>query len=394
MKKINVLTLCGLSVLAFSACQTTNQQEAAAPTLGLHPDSFGVAKVDGKDIKLYTLKNKKGAVAQFTNLGAKMVTLYMPDRNGKFDDVVLGYATAAEYAKCDNAKGEGEPFFGATIGRYGNRIANGKFAIDGVEYNLNVNEMTNCLHGGNRGFYSQVWEVEQQGDSAIVFSRVSPDGEMGFPGNLDTKVCYQLTDTNSIVITYLATTDKPTVVNLTNHSFFNLNGEADTTVNDEEIRIAADQFSPVNDVLCPTGEMASVDGTPFDFRTSRPIADSLDSKHPQMILGNGYDHNFVLSDCIGPNGLRFAAEVRDPQSGRIMTVLTNEPGLQFYEGNFLNSTQMGKCGHKYPHRSALCLETQHFPNTPNFEDKGFPSCRLNPGEQYKSVCVYGFSVDK
>ena len=378
-----------ISALAFAACQPTQQ---TAKPLGLTAEGFGTDTVDGKAISLYTLRNANGAVAQFTNLGAKLVSLYMPDAEGKMADVVLGYATAAQYAECDNAAGKGEPFFGATIGRYGNRIAGGKFSIDGTEYQLCQNENGNSLHGGNRGFYSQVFDATQHGDTAITFSRVSPDGEMGYPGNLDVAVTYTLTDSNSVVISYKATTDKPTVINLTNHSFFNLAGEGDSTINDESIRIWADAITPVDGSLIPTGELMPVEGTPFDFRNAHAIGDSLESQHPQIKLGNGYDHNFVLSSEVGDNGLRIAAQVTDPQSGRVMTVYTTEPGIQFYAGNFINGTQLGKSGVYYQYRSALCLETQHFPNSPNIE--AFPSVRLNPGETYNHVCVYAFSTVK
>lgn len=384
-------SLVSMAALMTVACQPQGQvAEQANCNLGLNPDSFGTVTVDGQKVQLYTLRNANGCVAQFTNLGAKLVTLYVPDAKGQMGDVVQGYATAAEYAACDNELGKGEPFFGATIGRYGNRIANGKFSIDGVEYQLCQNENGNCLHGGFRGFYSQVFSAEVAGDSIITFSRVSPDGEMGFPGNLNVKVSYQLTSDNSLVLTYEATTDKPTIVNLTNHSFFNLAGEADTTINDEEIQIFADAITPVDDQLIPIGELMPVEGTPFDFRLPRIIADSLASEHAQIKLGNGYDHNFVLNQAEKVGDLTKAAVVSDPQSGRVMTVLTNEPGVQFYAGNFINGTQRGKSGQLYQFRSALCLETQHFPNSPNIES--FPSVRLNPGETYNSVCVYAFSV--
>lgn len=377
---------------ALVACQPQQKAEQQPAQVGLSPEAFGTATVDGQEVKLFTLKNANGCVAQFTNIGAKMVSLFVPDAQGQLGDVVFGYATAAEYAACDNAAGKGEPFFGATIGRYGNRVDNGKFSLDGTEYQICQNEGTNSLHGGNRGFYSQMFEATQHGDSAITFSRVSPDGEMGYPGNLNVSVTYTLTPCNAIKIAYEATTDKPTIVNLTNHSFFNIGGEADTTINDETIQIFADNITPVNDKLIPTGELMPVEGTPFDFRTPRVIGDSLSCEHPQLKLGYGYDHNFVLSSEVEANGLRKAAVVTDPTSGRVMTVLTTEPGVQFYAGNFINSTQMGKCGHKYPYRSALCLETQHFPNSPNIES--FPSTRLNPGETYRHICVYAFSTVK
>lgn len=389
---IEAAVCCGLLLLsgALTSCGGGASQEAAAPEVGLCPDSFGVAEVDGQQVKLFTLKNSKGCVAQFTNLGAKLVSLYMPDKQGALGDVVLGYATAAEYAKCDNAAGVGEPFFGACIGRYANRIAEGKFQIDGIDYQLDVNEGDGHLHGGKRGFYSRVWEVANQQPATIEFKLKAVDGEMGYPGNLDATVSYQLTDSNALVIKYSATTDKPTIINLTNHSFFNLAGEGDETINDEQIRILADSITPVNDKLIPTGELMAVDGTPFEFRVARTIGDSLSSQHPQMLLGHGYDHNFVLSDCPGECGLRKAAEVYDPQSGRVMEVLTDQPGIQFYAGNFLNGTQTGKSGKAYPYRSALCLETQHFPNSPN--TPAFPSTRLNPGETYSHTCVYQFGV--
>ena len=386
--KIYSFALCALGISALAACSLQNNGETE--NVGLCPDSFGTAEVDGAPIKLYTLRNQNGCVAQFTELGAKLVSLYVPDRQGKLGDVVLGYATAAEYAKCDNKSGVGEPFYGATIGRYGNRIAEGKFVLDSVEYTVDQNEGSNCLHGGHKGYYAQVFNANQQGDQKITFSRVSPDGEMGFPGNLDMSVTYELTDSNSIVISYKATTDKPTVVNLTNHSFFNLAGEGDETINDEEILINADAITPVDDKLIPTGELMPVEGTPFDFRVAHLISDSLSSQHPQFVLGHGFDHNFVLSDSLDANGLRFAAEVHDFQSGRVMRVFTSEPGVQFYAGNFQNGSEKGKSGKFYGHRSGLCLETQHFPNSPNIQS--FPSVRLNPGETYSSVCVYAFSV--
>ena len=392
MKNLHkVLAPVGAAIMTV-ACQPGANNETHGRPMGLDPDSFGIATVDGQEVKLFSLKNSNGCLAQFTNLGAKMVSLYMPDAKGEMGDIVFGYATAAEYAECDNATGKGEPFFGATIGRYGNRIAGGKFNIDGTEYQLSQNENGNCLHGGSRGFYSQVFFAELKGDTAITFSRTSPDGEMGFPGNLDVKVTYTLTSQNAIAISYEATTDKPTVVNLTNHSFFNLAGEADTTINDEVIQIFADNITPVDGSLIPTGELMPVEGTPFDFRSGRMIGDSLASSHPQIVLGNGYDHNFVLNSDVEKNGLRKAAIVTDNQSGRVMTVFTSEPGIQFYAGNFINSTQTGKCGHKYPFRSALCLETQHFPNSPNIP--AFPTTRLNPGETYTHTCVYAFSTTK
>lgn len=391
--KSKVISL-ACAALAFAAC-SQQQQPQQGKVVGLDPEKFGTALVDSQEVKLFTLTNANtGMLAQFTNVGAKLVSLYVADKNDVFEDVVLGYATAAEYADCDNEKGIGEPFFGATVGRYGNRIAGGKFSIDGEEYQLCLNEgnLGNSLHGGYKGYFAVVWEANQIADNKIEFSRVDPDGFMGYPGNLNVKITYELCDCNSLKISYSATTDKPTICNITHHSFFNLAGEKRAqTVNDQFIQIAADYITAVDGKLIPTGELMPVAGTPFDFNTARLIGDSLQSEHPQVKLGNGYDHNWVLSAEPDSTGLRFAAQVTDTVSGRQMTVLTTEPGIQFYGGNFMGS-QTGKSGNKYPYRAALCLETQHFPDSPNHEN--FPSTVLRPGETYSHVCVYKFGVVK
>lgn len=391
--KFQNLTLGAMAALIV-ACAQPAKDESCQKKLGLCPKAFGEAVVDGDTIRLYTLRNDStGMVAQFTNLGAKLVTLYTADRNGKFADIVCGYATAAEYAACDNKAGKGEPFFGATIGRYGNRIAAGKFSIDGVEYQTDVNEINRTLHGGSRGYYSVVFDANQVDNQTIEFTYHSADGEMGFPGNLDMKLTYSLTNCGALKLVYEATTDKPTVVNLTHHSFFNLAGEGDSTICDEQIEIYADNITPVDQNLIPTGELMPVDGTPFDLRQPVTIGDSINANHEQLKLGGGFDHNWVLSaETDSVSGLRKAARVFDPQSGRVMTVLTTEPGIQFYAGNFMNSTQKGKTGVMYPYRSALCLETQHFPDSPNHDN--FPSTILRPGEKYNHVCVYKFDVVK
>lgn len=361
--------------------------------LGLCPKTFGEATVDGKSVKLYTLKNEKtGMVAQLINHGAKLVTLYVPDAKGEFADVVLGYSTLAEYLACDNAKGVGEPFFGATIGRYGNRIGKGKFSIDGVEYQVEVNENQNSLHGGTQGFYAKAFDANQIDDKTIEFTYTSADGEMGYPGNLTMKLTYTLCDCGSLKLIYSATTDKPTLCNLTHHSFFNLSGEGNPTICDEKIQIFADSITPVDNALIPTGEIMPVDGTPFDLRKLTVIGDGIDANHEQIKLGGGYDHNWVLSEKPDAEGLRKAALVVDDKSGRTMTVLTTEPSMQFYAGNFLNGTQKGKSGVMYARRSALCLETQHYPDSPNHAN--FPSTVLRPGETYHHVCIYKFDVKK
>lgn len=393
--KIKNLTFGAIAAVLLVACaQPAKKEEGCCKKLGLCPKAFGEATVDGKTVKLFTLRNDStGFVAQFTNLGAKVVSLYTPDRNGNFDDVVFGYATAAEYAECDNATGKGEPFFGATVGRYGNRIAGGKFTIDGTEYQVDVNEKNRSLHGGSKGLYSVVYDANQVNNTTIEFTYHSADGEMGYPGNLDVKVTYTLTNCGALKIEYAATTDKPTVVNLTNHSYFNIGGETDSTILDEKLQILADNITPIDADFIPTGELLPVEGTPFDFRQPTTIGDSINSNHEQVTLAGGFDHNWVLSaEPDSVSGLRKAAVVTDPQSGRVLTVLTTEPGVQFYAGNFLNSTIKGKGGVLYPYRSALCLETQHFPDSPNHDN--FPSTVLRPGETYSHVCVYKFSVDK
>ncbi|MBR6251130.1 MAG: galactose mutarotase [Bacteroidales bacterium] len=391
--KFQNLTLSAMAALLVACAQQPAKEESCQKHLGLCCKSFGSAVVDGDSVRLYTLHNDStGMVAQFTNLGAKLVTLYTPDRNGDFADVVCGYATAAEYAACDNKAGKGEPFFGATIGRYGNRIAAGKFSIDGVEYQTEVNEINRTLHGGSKGFFSVMFKANKIDDQTIEFTYKSADGEMGFPGNLDMKLTYKLTNCGALKLVYEATTDKPTVVNLTHHSFFNLAGEGDSTICDEQIEIYADNITPVDKNLIPTGELMPVEGTPFDLRNATVIGEGIKGEHEQLKLAGGYDHNWVLSSEPDSCGLRKAARVFDPQSGRVMTVYTTEPGIQFYAGNFMNSTQTGKTGVKYPYRSALCLETQHFPDSPNHDN--FPSTILRPGETYNHVCVYKFDVEK
>lgn len=392
--KLQKLAFGAIAAAMVAACAQPAKEECCNK-IGLCCKQFGEAVVNGDTVKLFTLRNDStGMVAQLTNIGAKLVSLYTADKNGEMGDVVCGYATAAEYAACDNAAGKGEPFYGATIGRYGNRIAAGKFSIDGVEYQIDVNENgKNSLHGGHLGYYSVMFKANQIDNKTIEFTYTSPDGEMGYPGNLDVKVTYTLCDCGSIKIAYEATTDKPTVVNLTNHSFFNLAGEGDTTICDEQIQIFADNITPVDGDLIPTGEFMPVENTPFDLRELTVIGDKINEEHEQIKLGGGFDHNWVLSSEINEEtGLRVAAKVVDPQSGRVMTVLTNEPGIQFYAGNFMNGSQVGKCGKPAPYRSALCLETQHFPDSPNHDN--FPSTVLRPGEKYTSVCVYKFGVEK
>lgn len=339
-------------------------------------------KIDNQDAKLYNLKNSNGLVAQITNLGGRVVSLFVPDKNGEFADVSLGFNTAQEY------KDAHVGFYGAIIGRYGNRIAKGMFVIEEDTFKLALNNGPNTLHGGPTGFYNRVWEAKQISDSKLELHYLSKDMEEGYPGNLDVKVIYELTDKNELKIEYFAHTDKATHVNLTNHTYFNLAGEGSGTINNQLLYINADAFTPVDSTLIPTGKLASVEGTPMDFRTPQVIGSRLNEDFEQLKLGNGYDHNWVLNSP--ESDLTHAATVTEPVSGRIMEVYTNEPGIQFYGGNFMGGVDTGKYGKTFKFREALCLETQHFPNSPN--QPNFPTTLLNPDEEYHSVCIYQFKT--
>jgi len=340
-------------------------------------------EIDGKPVDLYTLKNSNGMVVQITNYGGKVVNLWTPDKDGNFGDVVLGYNNIEDYLNT------GEIYFGSLIGRYGNRIANGQFNIGEETYQLAQNNGANALHGGIKGYNNVVWEASQTDNQTLVLTYLSPDGEEGYPGNLNVKVQYKLTDENELKIEYWANTDKPTPVNLTHHSFFNLHGAGNGTVNDHILQINADYYTPVDEGLIPTGEIAPVEGTPMDFRQPTAIGERIDADFEQLKFGNGYDHNYVLNAA--DEGLTFAAKVEDPKTGRTMEVYTNEPGLQFYGGNFLDGTVTGKEGLPYLFRGAFCLETQHYPDSPNKPE--FPSTILEPGDEYYSICVYKFGVE-
>jgi aldose 1-epimerase len=340
----------------------------------------------GKPVEMVTLKNKNGIELTAISYGGIITSLKVPDRSGKFADVVLGFD------KPDNYWADPPPpFFGAIIGRYGNRIAKGKFALGGKTYTLATNNGPNHLHGGNKGFDKQLWAIatkdSPEGSSAI-FTRTSPDGEEGYPGTLQVRVTYTLTDKNELILDYHATTDKPTPVNLTQHSYWNLAGEGSGDILGEQLTINADRYTPVDDTLIPTGELASVAGTPFDFRQPTAIGARIEQSNDQLKKGPGYDHNWVLNRK--GSGVEFAARLTDPKSGRTMEVATTEPGLQFYSGNFLDGTLKGKSGKAYARRSALCLETQHFPDSPNHAN--FPSTILQPGKSYDSRTVFTFSA--
>lgn len=341
--------------------------------------------IEGDSVKLYTLKNNNGMEVTITNYGQRLISLHAPDKNGNFEDVVLGFPHLDNYRAKKN-------YYGATIGRYGNRIAKGKFTIDGTTYDLAINNNENHLHGGIKGFESVVWNVDEAKDNYIIFSRTSPDMEEGYPGNLKVSVRYDLTNDNELKIFYKAETDKPTFINLTHHSFFNLKGEGNGDVTDHIMMINADGFTPVNSGLIPTGEVVKVEGTPFDFTQPKPIGKDIEEEYEQLKFANGYDHNFVLNEePKNSEGLVLAAKVVEPESGRTMEVYTDEPGVQFYGGNFLTGADIGKSGKPYVFRSSFCLETQHFPDSPN--QPNFPSTRLDPGRTYTSTCVYKFGVE-
>jgi len=340
--------------------------------------------IDGKQTDLYTLKNQNGVEITVTNFGGRVVEFWAPDKNGIFEDIVLGHDHIDKYVNYT-----GERFLGATIGRYGNRIAKGRFTLDGVEYRLPLNDGPNSLHGGSKGFDMVVWDAAQPNAQTLELTYLSKDGDQGYPGNLTVKMTYELTGDNRFIITHHATTDKNTVINLTHHSFFNLHGAGNGTINDHELMIRADKFTPVDAVLIPTGEQSPVSNTPMDFRQPTPIGLRVNDNYEQLKFGSGYDHNWILQRNT-PNGLELAATVYEPQSGRYLEVYTTEPGIQFYGGNFFDGKEIGKQGKPYEHRATLALETQHFPDSPN--QPGFPSTVLKPGEEYKHTCVYKIST--
>ena len=356
----------------------------AAAQSHIHMENFGTTP-DGKQAQLYTLKNSRGMQVQLTNFGAIAVSIVVPDKRGKFADVVLGF---------DDLKGylENKPYFGATVGRYANRIANGTFTLDGKKYSLAVNNGPNSLHGGLKGFNKVLWEaapLEQPGTQGVVFTYLSKDGEEGYPGNLKTKVTYTLNDANELTVAFEAVTDKPTPVNLTNHSYFNLAGEGNGDILKHVLTLTADRFTPVDKNLIPTGEVIPVKGTPLDFTKPTVVGARINDSYQQMVFGGGYDHNFLL----GGDGetLQFAARMSEPTSGRVLEVLTTEPAIQFYSGNFLDGSVVGKHGHAYQRRSAFSLETQHYPDSPNHT--AFPSTILRPGKTLHSRTVFRFSAE-
>lgn len=380
--KFNQIVLL-LAIIAVVGC-TNKQQEAQTEetTLsGLYKSDFETL-VEGDSTDLYVLTNANGVEVTITNYGGRIVSVMVPDREGNLKDVVLGFDNISDYMSNDNN-------LGATIGRYGNRIANGKITVDGVEYQLPQNNFGHTLHGGPEGYHKRLFNAKQSDNQTLVLTYLSKDGEAGFPGNLEVKVTMILTDDNAIDIQYEAETDKETVVNLTNHSYFNLSGDANNTILDEILTINADQFTPVDESFMTTGEILPVEGTPMDFRNPTLIGERIDNyEFEQLKFGDGYDHNWVLNTAGDIS--KVAATVYSPQTGILLEVYTTEPGLQVYSGNFLDGSFIGKNGAVYNKRNAICLETQKYPDSPNKTD--WPSPFLKPGEKYTSRCIYKFSV--
>lgn len=363
---------------------------ALACTDALHPSPYlrqtSIGSADGKTVHLYTLRNPSGMEVRVMDYGGIIVSLSVPDRMGRFGDVVLGFDSLPPYETLS-------PYFGALIGRYANRIAHGRFTLDGQTYTLATNDGPNHLHGGVRGFDKRVWDAEpfEGADRrGLVLRYTSPAGEEGYPGTLHVTVTYTLTDDDRLSFDYEATTDQATPVNLTQHSYFNLAGAGSGDILGHIVTINADSFTPIDSTLIPTGEIRSVAGTPFDFRTPTAIGARIDQPDPQLRYAHGYDHNFVLNRPPGDTALTLAARVYEPTSGRVMEIYTDQPGLQFYSGNFLDGTLHGKGGVVYPFRSGFCMETQHFPDSPNHPD--FPSTILRPGQVYHTRSVYRFTT--
>lgn len=379
------LVVC-VTALYITACSPKKEAQTETPeteTMKLVTKAPFGTMPDGKEVFKYTLTNSNGMELAVINYGGIVVSLKAPDKNGTLADVVLGYDSLSSYLK-------NNPFFGALIGRYGNRIGKGKFSIDGAEYTLATNNGPNHLHGGPKGFDKVYWDIEevQSADGASVkLTYRSVDGEEGYPGNLDTEVIYTLNDNNEWVIKYTATTDKKTVVNLTQHTYFNLTGDVTNDILGHELTILADKFVPVDRGLIPTGELKPVANTPFDFTTAQVIGSRIDAKDEQIERGKGYDHCWVLNGAA--DELRLAASLYDPQTGRVLEVSTTEPGIQFYSGNFLDGTLATKGGVPAKFRHGLCLETEHYPDSPN--QPSFPSVLLEPGKTYSTTTVYKFS---
>ncbi len=390
--KIKYLSAIALAALLSFTCCKNDKKEHTASEENVKKDSINYEThlqekdfdtiIDDKQVDLYWLKNDS-IQAAFTNYGGRLVGLWVPDKNGKMTDVVVGLNSAEGFVNST------EPYFGATIGRVGNRIAKGKFKLNGKEYTIPQNNNGNSLHGGEKGFQYVVWDAEKRNDSTLVLHYKSPDMEEGFPGNLDVTVTYSLTSDRAVRMKYEATTDKATPVNLTNHAFFNLNGEGSGSILQHEVQINADLFTPVDGGLIPLGQQKEVAGTPFDFTEPHTIGERIDTDNEQLKNGGGYDHNFVLTKT-QTGDFNKAAKVTGDQSGIVMEIFTEEPGLQFYSGNFMQSMNTFKSGAKDDYRTAFAMETQHFPDAPNQPD--FPQITLEPGDTYHTVSEYKFST--
>ena len=379
MKKIEKLIVIFLVIISNSCTKISKKMQV----LKIDKIQFGET-MDGTGVDLFILSNNNGMEVRIITYGGIITSWTAPDKNGDYKDIVLGYNTLAEY--------EAEtPYFGALIGRYGNRIAKGKFSLDDQEYTLAVNDGVNHLHGGLKGFDKVIWDAKtivSDSTVSLELSYLSKDMEEGYPGNLETKVTYTLNNKDELSVNYEATTDKPTIVNLTQHSYFNLTADFNQDILGHELVINADSFLPVDNTLIPTGEFRGVKGTPFDFKTSKAIGTHIDNENIQLKNGLGYDHCWVLNDQ--NTGVRFVASAYEPVSERLLEVFSDEPGIQFYSGNFLDGTLPSKNNGVYQHRTGFCLETQHYPDSPN--QKNFPSVRINPGEKYNSKTVFRLSA--
>lgn len=382
MKTIQIMAAAAFALLLGACAEKKGSEIILFPETAFQKEVNGA----GKQVSLYTLTNQNGMTCQLTNYGARLVSLWVPDKNGQFADVILGFESLDGYLN------EKEDFYGSIVGRYGNRIGKGKLVIDSLEYQLSLNDGNNQLHGGAGGFYTKVWDASgvqtnENGEQFIRLNYLSPDGEEGYPGNLDLNVTYTLTNDNSLRIDYQATTDAPTVINPTNHAHFNLAGKG--TVLDHQLMIAADGFTPTDSELIPTGQIAPVEGTPMDFRTPTTIGSRIDQDFEALQLGHGYDHNYVLNRQSEAD-IELVASLYEPTSGRLMEVLTTEPGIQVYSGNFFDGSVIGKHGVQHDYRGSVALETQHFPDSPN--QPTFPSTLLRPGETYTQTTIYRFST--
>ena len=347
----------------------------------LDPKAFqGV--VDGKEVRLYSLTNKQGAEAHFINQGAKLVSLIVPSRSG-WTDVVIGHDSLQEYLDSEEA------YFGAICGRYANRVAKGSFSLDGESYQLPINNGPNALHGGLKGFSAVIWDAEQTAANRIAFHYVAADGEEGYPGEHHVEVVYTLTEEHELTIEYRATTSKPTILNLTNHSYFNLSGDGDASVHDHSLQIDAEEYLPTDETAIPYGAPAAVEGTPMDFREPHLVGERIDTAWDQLVWARGYDHTYILDKPLGKLGR--AARCSSPKTGIVMEVYTDQPGVQLYTGNWMSGNMRGKHGHRYPARAALCLETQHYPDSPNRPE--YPSTRLDPGQEFHSTTAFRFTVE-